>query len=289
MKAVNSAIEEVAVSVEPDADTQALAREVWHDLLASEVERARVSNTIAAVVGPWWHIRWRNGRLVLQRKPMPPAATTSVKRSPGGPNLGSATVICDGKCLWSDRDPDSDNLSDDLAFVMAKIAKSLNWLKVAVHGSARFQNKFRSRALHETDLYTWALETARSLKEQRPANIDWESIAEELEDLGISQEGALQSHLRVLLAHLLGWAYEPKRRTKSWEVSIKNNRDEIREILDRSPGLRRKIPSASSSAYRKARRDAAGETERNEDAFPPTLAWSYDQITDEGFWPDASN
>ena len=43
------------------------------------------------------------------------------------------------------------------------------------------------RSLHDQDFYTWALETARAIRERRFAGIDWEAVAEELEDMGRSE------------------------------------------------------------------------------------------------------
>jgi hypothetical protein len=41
--------------------------------------------------------------------------------------------------------------------------------------------------LYDQDFYTWALESARGLREGRFADIDIEHIAEELEDMGKSR------------------------------------------------------------------------------------------------------
>lgn len=38
-------------------------------------------------------------------------------------------------------------------------------------------------SLYERDPYTWALEQARALRERRAAAVDWDNLAEEVEDL----------------------------------------------------------------------------------------------------------
>jgi hypothetical protein len=171
---------------------------------------------------------------------------------------------------------------------MAKMTKAINWPRVRLSGSSQFQDRFRWYSLHESDFFTWTAETARTLKEQRPAGFDWESVAEELEDLGISEQRALESHLRVVLTHLLKWVHQPGYQSRSWSLSIGNARDEVHEVLERSPGLQDKIPALYTNAYRKARRDAAAESGLELDTFPPAPPWSYEQSMDDNFWPNAS-
>lgn len=286
MKTVDAAIMETAVGLEPDPRIGALVLEVWRDLLASSRRKNLLVNNLSRALGAWWYVSWRDDRLVVHRQQAAAAGSAfGVPKSPRS-SLGSPKVICDGQSILADVEPDDDIRKDELAYVMAKIAKYLNWSRVVIHGSAFFQDRFHRHALHESDVYTWAFETARLLRDKAPANIDWDGIAEELEDLGISQERALSSHMRMLLAHLLKWSYQPGHRNKSWKLSIENSRDELKEILERSPGLRQKIPPLFDASYRRARRDAASETSLDESDFPQKCPWSYGQIIKETFWPD---
>ena len=38
--------------------------------------------------------------------------------------------------------------------------------------------------LHEQDFYAWTQEQAAKLRASQPAELDWESLAEEIEDMG---------------------------------------------------------------------------------------------------------
>ena len=87
-------------------------------------------------------------------------------------------------------------------------------------------------------MVAWALANAALLREGRVAEVDIAHIVEELEDLGKSERRALASHLRVLLAHLLKWQFQPGLRGPSWRLSIDNTRRDIQLILDDSPSLR---------------------------------------------------
>lgn len=66
--------------------------------------------------------------------------------------------------------------------------------------------------LYEQDVLCWSETQADLLRRlargERVNDIDWAHVVEEIEDVGLSQLQAVQSHLRLLLVHLLkihGW------------------------------------------------------------------------------------
>jgi hypothetical protein len=116
--------------------------------------------------------------------------------------------------------------------------------------------------------------------------VDLEHVAEEIESLGNEQAHAVESHLRILLAHLLKWRYQPHRRRRSWQLSCLNARDEIDRRLQRNPGLRHQVPQLMAGIYPRARRLASDETGLPRATFPETCPWSVAQALDEDFWPE---
>jgi len=88
---------------------------------------------------------------------------------------------------------------------------------------------------HETDFYAWANEQARLLRAGRLAEADLEHIAEEIESMGKTEKRELTSRLRVLLAHLLKWAFQPAGRSMSWRLTIQEERREVVEVLADNP------------------------------------------------------
>jgi hypothetical protein len=78
-------------------------------------------------------------------------------------------------------------------------------------------------ALHDGDFYTWTRGTAQAIREGSFDAVDWESVAEELEGMGRSEQRELESRLGVLLAHLLKWRYRPETdpaANRSWALTI---------------------------------------------------------------------
>jgi hypothetical protein len=139
---------------------------------------------------------------------------------------------------------------------------------------------------YEEDFYTWTQEQVRLLRDGSWHAVDVAHVAEEIEDLGNEQVHAVESHLRVLLAHLLKWQYQPHRRRRSWRLSCLNARDEIDRRLQRNPGLRPQVPWLLAGVYPKARRLAEAETGLPRATFPEACPWTLEQVLDEDFWPE---
>ncbi len=135
--------------------------------------------------------------------------------------------------------------------------------------------------LYDRDFYAWANEQAGLLREGRLSGADVANIAEEIESLGRNEKRELRSRLSVLLLHLLKWRHQPARRSRSWELSIANARNDLAEHLADSPSLRAMLPEAVASAYRRARLHAEQQTGLPAQAFPTECPWTFDQAMTE--------
>jgi hypothetical protein len=133
------------------------------------------------------------------------------------------------------------------------------------------------RAAYERDFYSWLMEQARFVREGHWSAIDRDNLAEEIESLGREQFNKLESALRVLLLHLLKWDHQPERRSRSWELSIKEQRIVVDRVLEMNPGLKPSLAEALARAYELARVRAAKETNLDEDVFPQACPYSFDQ------------
>src|SRR5689334_11501815 len=127
-------------------------------------------------------------------------------------------------------------------------------------------------SLYKTDYYAWTREMAETIREGRfVGKTDQLLIAEEIEDLGKSERNSLRSAVIQLFMHLLKQKFQPEKEAVSWELSIKNQRIEIDDIIDENPSLLSALRDSDfiEKAYRKARVMAAIETKLPEDTFPP--------------------
>jgi len=55
-----------------------------------------------------------------------------------------------------------------------------------------------SASAYQFDPYSWALKQARVLRERRATELDWDNLAEEVEDLARRDAHVLQSNCEVL-------------------------------------------------------------------------------------------
>src|SRR5271155_5837573 len=87
----------------------------------------------------------------------------------------------------------------------------------------------------EVDVYSWAVRQAELLRAGRLAEIDAAAIAEEIDDVGEEQYHRLESALRVLMHHLLKWDYQPALRSRSWTITIREQRRRAQRQLRKNP------------------------------------------------------
>lgn len=115
------------------------------------------------------------------------------------------------------------------------------------------------------------------------AAVDVADIAEELETLGRTERRELMSRLVVLLTHRLKGSHQPDLRSRSWQLTIENQRDDISDHLAENPSLATQLDEMLHKAYRRARRQAERETGLGRATFKDTCPWSLAHIMDEAF------
>ena len=141
------------------------------------------------------------------------------------------------------------------------------------------------RAEYEHDLYSWSNEQARLVREGRWREVDRVNLAEEIESLGRTEFNRLESTLRVLLLHMLKWDHQPRKRTRSWLLSVEAQRLEAQDVMADNPGLKPRIGEALTRAYRKARIEAAKETGLDLKKFPSECCYSFNEAMERALKP----
>ena len=139
---------------------------------------------------------------------------------------------------------------------------------------------------YETDFYTWTQEQSALLKAGQFSELDLDNLVEEIESMGRSEKRALESRLTVLLQHLLKWQYQPVRRGRSWQLTIKIQRMEFLKVLRDNPGLKPGLEQVLVDAYVSAVIKAAQETGLDESIFPEHCPWELADIIHQDFFPE---
>ena len=122
--------------------------------------------------------------------------------------------------------------------------------------------------LYDRDYCLWLQHTVNLIKEGKFSELDAANLIEELEDMGRSEQRAVESNLVVVLLHLLKYKYQPAKRTNSWKASIREHRRRLRKAFSVSPSLRRYFEEVFDECYQDAREQAADETGLPLDTFP---------------------
>lgn len=138
---------------------------------------------------------------------------------------------------------------------------------------------------YDQDVVAWAAEQARLIREGRFDQLDIEHIADEIEDVGKSEQRELASRMAVLLAHLLKWQVQPTLRGASWDRTIREQRKQALRRLRKTPSLR---PLLSDAEWKE---DIWGDavtlaiSETGLDTFPEACPWPLADVLADGWLP----
>jgi len=128
---------------------------------------------------------------------------------------------------------------------------------------------------YETDVVAWANEQAELIRTRQFDKLDLSHIAEEIEDVGKSEQRELASRMAVLLAHILKWKSQPEKRSVSWTLTIKEQRRLLVKRVKKTPSLGPMLidPDWIDEIWVDARSDAQKETGIDFDQFPAACPW----------------
>lgn len=141
--------------------------------------------------------------------------------------------------------------------------------------------------LYHEDFAAWTKEQADALRAAGRAGgrsnaVEWERVAEEVEDLGKSEQSAVESHVVQILVHLykLTWSQRPEPRGH-WRGEVRTFRGNALRKL--TPTIRAKVEADLEALHQEA---AAIATDLMASEEPSTLCvadarWSLPQILGE--------
>jgi Domain of unknown function DUF29 len=105
--------------------------------------------------------------------------------------------------------------------------------------------------LYDTDILRWSEQQAELLRHRSANALDWDNLAEEIKDVGLSQLRAVQSHLVLALLHdLKAEAWPLSRDEPHWRAEARLHR--IEAWRHYAPSMAQRIDV--EKLYRQARR-----------------------------------
>jgi hypothetical protein len=131
--------------------------------------------------------------------------------------------------------------------------------------------------LHDTDFLAWTRLQAEALRAAAQAGtnipLDWELLAEEIEDLGRQLQFELKNRLATVIEHLLKLRYSPTTRAHAgWRRTIRRSRDEIATLLEGNRTLRQNVPALIAEVMPRTAKRVASDLQERREIAPAVVA-----------------
>ncbi len=146
--------------------------------------------------------------------------------------------------------------------------------------------KMNTSQLYTTDFYAWTQEQVSLLKTPTWGQLDAINLIEEIETLGRKERQELRNRLAVLLEHLLKWHFQPESRSNSWLGTIREQRIQIKLLLEDSSSLKPYLNEVFFTAYELGLALAIRETNLGEQVFPEICPYNQEQTLNPEFLPE---
>lgn len=137
--------------------------------------------------------------------------------------------------------------------------------------------------LYDKDFVAWTMYQADLLRNHNMKGIDFEHLAEEIEDLGKKHKRELRNRIIVLIKHLLKMEFQPELKSKSWILTIREQRKEISKLIDENPSLKPIVSEYWKECYDEAKEEAEIEIGLYEIKFPMDCPWTQQEVLETIF------
>ncbi|MEH1811364.1 MAG: DUF29 domain-containing protein [Nostoc sp.] len=140
------------------------------------------------------------------------------------------------------------------------------------------------KTLYESNYLQWLEETIKCLKNRQLADVDYENLIEELEDLVKNEKRRIRSLLEQIIRHLLlyqYWDLEKPINVNHWAAEIINFRNQLNEDL--SANLRNHLEENFSRIYSNALDYVKAKTKLTN--LPESCPYTLEQILDKNWLP----
>ncbi|MFK0732429.1 MAG: DUF29 domain-containing protein [Gloeotrichia echinulata GP01] len=142
-----------------------------------------------------------------------------------------------------------------------------------------------TEGLYDRDQYLWLEDTIMRLKARDFHGLDVEHLIEEMEILAGRDRGEIENRLIVLWVHLLKRIYvNSAYDNRGWEVTIREQRRQLRIILKQSPSLKRYFLQVLDQTWQ----DALMEVREDYPSVQFPDMWNFsvdvDLLLNEKFW-----
>ncbi|MFC5345086.1 DUF29 domain-containing protein [Brevundimonas staleyi] len=142
--------------------------------------------------------------------------------------------------------------------------------------------------LYERDYVAWTESQASALRSRRGGEnaLDYDNLAEEIEDLGKSEQRACESQIENIIEHLLKIEFVgPAETIPHWKGEVIGFRQELKKRLTRTIQNRLEPALDESFAYAIKRLTARDQLTDPDRVLAVLTGYTWDQITNPDWYP----
>ncbi|MCC6419673.1 MAG: DUF29 domain-containing protein [Gemmataceae bacterium] len=139
------------------------------------------------------------------------------------------------------------------------------------------QRRAELTRLYEADETAWLEEMSRLIREGRLDEADTENLSGYLLDMAKRDRREVVNRLTTLIMHVLKSDHQPRKRSRSWQVTILTQKDELQDLLE-SQTLKNHAAEVLGKAYARAVKYASEETGLPADRFPNECPYTLDEL-----------
>jgi hypothetical protein len=123
-----------------------------------------------------------------------------------------------------------------------------------------------TRTLYDQDFVAWTEQQAEALRAAGRGStnqpLDWENLAEEIDDLGRSVRHELRRQLTRIQRHLIKLGHSPaKYPRRGWRESVREARSEVETLLNENPSLKGEVDRFAAEQLSQAIKLAVADLE----------------------------
>ena len=136
--------------------------------------------------------------------------------------------------------------------------------------------------LYEADETAWLEAMVHLIQQGHYHDLDFAHLGDYLGDMARRDRREVKSRLITLLAHVLKWDHQRDQRSRSWQGTIIEQRQELSELVAHGV-LRNHAEAILAETYTEAVERAAAETGTAAELFPDECPYSLDQLLSADF------
>jgi hypothetical protein len=126
------------------------------------------------------------------------------------------------------------------------------------------------KTLYEHDFLAWSKQQAEALREAARSGsnrrLDWENLAEEIEDLGASQRWATSSFIMRIVQHLVKLEYSPAADPRNgWRRTVRLARLQVEKRIEANPSLKQELAAMVAAEMRRGIEYAIADLEEHDE------------------------